>query len=383
MTGALAENVVHFTRLLRRAGLRCGPGAALTALRAVEAVGLRRRDDFRDALHAVLVTRREEGDVFRHAFEIFWRDPLGPEAAMAALLPKVPVSGPRPRPEPGQRRLASSGEPAARAAAPARPHSAELDLTMSWSNQEVLRTKDFEQMSAEEQRVAERLIAGLRLRGPPERMRRWRMDAAGDRVDLRRSFRATLRSGHGLIPLQRSTRVQRAPSLVLLLDISGSMDRYARVLLHFSHGLTNSRPRVSTFLFGTRLTNVTRQLRGRDVDVALEMVGRTARDWSGGTRIGASLGEFNRLWSRRVLGRGVVVLLITDGLDREGAAGIEKEAARLQRSCRRLVWLNPLLRYEGFEPRAAGIRALLRHVHDFRPVHNLESLEQLVEALSA
>jgi uncharacterized protein with von Willebrand factor type A (vWA) domain len=160
------------------------------------------------------------------------------------------------------------------------------------------------------------------------------------------------------------------------------MERYARMLLHFLHALTNGRDRVHTFLFGTRLTNVTRRLRHRDVDRALADVGEACRDWSGGTRIGACLRAFNHDWSRRVLGQNAVVLLITDGLDREGGTGIEREAERLRRSCRRLVWLNPLLRFSGFEPRAAGIRALLPHVDDFRPVHDLESLDQLAEALA-
>jgi uncharacterized protein with von Willebrand factor type A (vWA) domain len=237
-------------------------------------------------------------------------------------------------------------------------------------------------MSAEEEEAARRAIAALRLPAPVERTRRWRAETRGERIDLRRTLRASLRSGHGLIPLQRKSRLDRAPSVVVLCDISGSMDRYARILLHFTHVLTAQRPRVHTFLFGTRVTNVTRLLKHRDVDDAMARAGRAALDWSGGTRIGASLEAFNRRWSRRVLDRGSVVLLISDGLDRESAQGIDREAARLQRSCRRLIWLNPLLRYDRFEPKAAGIRALLRHVHDFRPVHNLESLEGLAAALS-
>jgi uncharacterized protein with von Willebrand factor type A (vWA) domain len=253
---------------------------------------------------------------------------------------------------------------------------------MSWSDQEVIRTRDFEQMSPEEMERARELMGQMVLALRTQRTRRWRRHIRGSAVDMRATLRASLRTGHGLIQLQRRSRMHRPPDLVVLCDISGSMERYARMLLHFLHGLTGTRERVHTLLFGTRVTNVTRQLRHRDVDDALARVGQTAPDWSGGTRIGASLEAFNRLWSRRLLGHGAVVLLITDGLDRDGARGIEKEAERLRRSSRRLIWLNPLLRYDGFEPKAAGVRALLGHVDDFRPVHNLESLESLVEALA-
>ena len=183
-------------------------------------------------------------------------------------------------------------------------------------------------------------------------------------------------------PLAFRARVQRTPPLVVLCDISGSMDRYARMLLHFLHAITNDRHRVHTLVFGTRLTNITRHLKHRDVDVALERVTASVQDWAGGTRIGASLAEFNRRWSRRLLGQNAVVLLISDGLDAESGEGLEFEVERLAKSCSRLVWLNPLLRYAGFEARPAGIRAMLPHVDDFLPVHNLSSLTELAKALS-
>ena len=381
--GALLENLVHFTRLLRGAGLPIGPGGTIDAVRAVEAVGLGRRDDLYWALHAVLVTRADQREVFDRAFDLFWRDPWGAERALAALLPTLEVPGRERPPPPARRRVAESAPPAPRTrpTGPPPPAPTEVDLVMTWSEREVLRTRDFEQMSRQEEAAARRLVAAMELRVDPHLTRRWRRDVRGARVDLRASLRASLRSGHGSIPLLKRSRVRRPPDLVVLCDISGSMERYARMLLHFLHALTGQRERVHTFVFGTRVTNITRLLRHRDVDDALQRVGRAATDWSGGTRIGASLATFNRLWARRVLGHGAVVLLITDGLDREGARDIAREAARLRRACRRLIWLNPLLRYEGFAPRAAGIRALLPHVDDFLPVHNLASLEQLAEVL--
>ncbi|HSM59931.1 MAG TPA: VWA domain-containing protein [Longimicrobiales bacterium] len=380
--GALVENLMRFVRLLRSAGLRCGAGASIETLRAVEAVGMTRRDDFFWALHAVLVTRHEEHEVFRRAFDLFWREPSREPPDLAGLLPaSLPAPRPAPR-KPGRRRVeaALGGTPAR--ARPRSPGGTVEERVYSWSDQEVLRTRDFEQMSVEEVARANRAVEALAPALPRYVTRRVRPDPRGGRVDLRRTLRASLRSGHGTIPLQRSRRGTRSLDVVLLCDISGSMERYSRVILHFAHALTGASERVHTFLFGTRVTNVTRQLRHSDVDAALQAVGRQAPDWSGGTRIGASLAAFNRVWSRRVLGRGAVVLLVTDGLDREGARGIVKEAARLRRSCRRLVWLNPLLRFEGFEPRAAGVRALLGQVDEMRPVHNLESLEQLVAALA-
>jgi uncharacterized protein with von Willebrand factor type A (vWA) domain len=197
---------------------------------------------------------------------------------------------------------------------------------------------------------------------------------------MRATLRASLRNA-GAIPLKLKSPKYRHPPLVILCDISGSMSRYSRMALHFVHAITNDRDRVYTFLFGTRLTNITRDLRHRDVDVALDRVATHVKDWSGGTRIGHCLHDFNTKWSRRVLSQGAVVLLITDGLDREGVEGLEDETMRLQKSCRRLMWLNPLLRYEAYRPQSQGAKAMIRHVDDFRPIHNLESMQNLADAL--
>lgn len=351
----------------------------MDALRALEAVGLSRRDDVFWALHAVLVRRPEDREVFRRAFESWWRAPGG--SALPQELAGRPVTVRPPRPRPGQARVAPPRE-----MPPYREESLlqeeEPDLHLAWSDREVSRTRDFEQMTADEAEAARRAVRDLTPALPHRPSRRPRWAPRPGRADLRRTLRAMGRSGHGFAPLQWVRPDSRPLDVVLLVDISGSMDRYARILLQFAHTLTAGSRRVHTFVFGTRLTDVTRQLRRRDADDALSRVGVAAGDWSGGTRIGAALESFNRRWSRRILGRGAVVLLFTDGLDRDGAAGIAREAARLRRSCRRLVWLNPLLRWEGFEPRAAGVRALLAEVDEHRPIHSLERVEQLAEALS-
>ncbi len=257
----------------------------------------------------------------------------------------------------------------------------EFDAAFSLSPREVLQHKDFETMTAAELAAVRAMLAGLRLPLPELPTRRTTPAERGHRVDLRATLRRATGAAGTLSPLAWRQRVRRTPPLVVLCDISGSMDRYARMLLHFLHAITTDRDRVHVLLFGTRLTNITRHLKHRDVDVALSRVTSAVSDWAGGTRIGSCLDEFNRRWSRRLLGQNAVVLLISDGLDAEGGAGLAAQMERLHKSCRRLVWLNPLLRYEGFEARPAGIRAMLPHVDDFLPVHNLESLKDLAAAL--
>ena len=382
--GRLAANLLHFARTLRAAGLPVGSGAVLDALRAVEAVGLARRDDFYWTLHAVFVRRADQRPLFDEAFHVFWRNPCLLERVTSLLLPTVQTP-PRGDAKPLSRRLSEAlfagagGEPRTKED----EEELELDARLTWSDREVLRSRDFEQMSAAELAAAKTAIARLRFAVPPAPTRRFRPHPHGSHVDMRSTFRRSLRHGAGEVLLIRRRRLRKPAPIVVLCDISGSMSRYSRVLLHFAHALARDRTRVFSFVFGTRLTNVTRQLRDRDVDAALDRASEAVEDWSGGTRIGQCLDRFNREWSRRVCGQGAVVLFISDGLDRDAGEGLEPQMERLRKSCRRLVWLNPLLRYEGFEPKAAGIRALLPHVDELRPVHNLESLENLAEAFLA
>ncbi|WP_051341089.1 vWA domain-containing protein [Azospirillum halopraeferens] len=379
----LAVNLMHFARALRAAGLPVGPGTLLRAIEAVETVGLGDRRDFYWALHAVFVTRREQRTVFDQAFHVFWRNPDLLKRMMGMMLPGL-RTGPDDR-KALSRRVADAlrGPGADDGAAAQEPERTEVesDAAFTVSDRELLQGKDFESMSAEELAQARRLMARLVLPVAAVPTRRFRPDPRGPRIDPRATLRRMLRSGGDVAEPARARRRTRPPPLVALCDISGSMGRYSRMLLHFLHALTNDRDRVHSFVFGTRLTPVTRHLRRRDVDAALDAVSAAVPDWSGGTRIAATLHAFNRVWARRVLGQGAIVLLITDGLDRDAGAGLAAEAARLHRSCRRLIWLNPLLRWEGFAPRASGVRALLPHVDEFRPVHSLNSLVDLARAL--
>jgi uncharacterized protein with von Willebrand factor type A (vWA) domain len=374
MDSFLPQNLMHFARLLRRAGLPIGPGKVVAALNALPLINLSSRDDVYWALHALLVDRHAHSEIFKLAFDQFWQASPTDDGS---LVEKGPRGAPEPKTLP--RRIAEAFGGAG--AAQSNDNQTRPEVVASWSAAEKRRGQDFETMSAAEMAEAKRLMAALRLPIPQVATRRFAPAAKGPRIDLRATLRSSLATGD-VVHLKRRARVRRHPPLVVLCDISGSMAAYARMLLHFLHAITNDRDRVHVFLFGTRLTNVTRELAHRDPDVALARVGRTVQDWSGGTRIGEALARFNQSWSRRVLGQGAVTLLISDGLDRDGGEGLAVQAQRLQRSCRRLIWLNPLLRYSAFEPKSAGIRALLPHVDEFRPVHNLDSLAALVAALS-
>ncbi len=378
----LGANVMHFARLLRRAGLPVGPSESITAMRALSLIDLGDKGEARAALKAAMIHRHEHEDVFDQAFALFWRDP---EAARQAAAMALMEAGKESRPErapPAGRRVAEAFAQPRASQKPPPDEPPTLDAVLTVSDQERLQRMDFEAMGADEIAVAKAAIRKLVLPLDLRPTRRLRPDPLGPRVDLRRTIRENRRHGGEILNIARSRRQARPPPLVVLCDISGSMARYAQILLHFLHAVTNDRDRVSVFLFGTRLTNITRQLRHRDPEVAFQTVAHIVPDWSGGTRIGEAIETFNRDWSRRVLGQGAVVLLITDGLDRDGAQGLAENMDRLHRSCTRLIWLNPLLRWSGFEPRSQGIRAMLPYVDEFRPVHNLASLRELVDLLS-
>jgi uncharacterized protein with von Willebrand factor type A (vWA) domain len=376
----LAENVMHFARALRQAGIAVGPDRVMDSLRALEVTGVARREDFYWTLASVFLSRREQFALFDQAFGLFWSNRLLPESAEAGLPLAAPALGPDRAPA---ARLADAlGLTRKTRLERELPRSAdEPDFAPSASQIEALRRKDFETMTTDEMAQAKKLIARLRLPIPDIATRRLQPDSHGRLVDLRGTLRASLRGNADVIPLRRRWHQHRHPPLVILCDISGSMSRYSRMFLHFMHAITNDRDRVHTFVFGTRLTNITRHLRRRDVDKALGAVSQAVADWSGGTRIGATLKEFNLRWSRRVLGQNAEVLLISDGLDRDAGLGLAQAMEWLHKSCRKLIWLNPLLRFEGFEPKAAGVRQMLPHVDAFVPAHSVDSLADLARIL--
>jgi uncharacterized protein with von Willebrand factor type A (vWA) domain len=378
--GVLAQNIIHFARALREAGVPLGPGAVLDALAAVEAAGIGDREDFYTTMHAVFVKKHEHSLLFDQAFQIFWKRQGFIEKLIAMLSPKAPSRPDLKPPEAGASRVAEALFKSVHDRNKPTP-AIELDARLTVSSAEILRSKDFAQMTAAEIEEARKAIAKLAMPEDKRRTRRFAPGGRPARIDARRSFRRSLQPG-GVIDLEFRSAVERAPPVVALCDISGSMNEYTRLFLHFLHALGETR-RVSTFLFGTRLTNVTRPMRARDPDDALARCSAMAVDWSGGTRIGEALARFNRDWSRRVLGQGAITLLITDGLERDSLDRLAAEMERLAKSSRRIIWVNPLLRYGDFAAKAGGIRAMLPYVHSFRPIHNLASMRDLCHALSA
>jgi len=376
-SGNIADNVIGFARALRTAGVPVGPGAVIDAMNALQLIDIGSRGDVYATLEAIFVKRHEHALIFAQAFDLFFRA----AEEWKHMLDSVPLPDhARKKPPPASRRVQEAmSQPTLRE----QPQVQEHDLRLSVSDKEILQKKDFAQMSVAEIVEATRAIARMSLPQAELETRRYRPDARGLRLDMRRTLRGSLRTGGEIVHIRKLGRIEKPAPIVALLDISGSMSEYTRLFLHFLHAITDARKRVSVFLFGTRLTNVTRALRARDPDEALASCSATVEDWAGGTRIATSLHSFNKLWARRVLGQGAIVLLISDGLEREADSRLAFEMDRLHRSCRRLIWLNPLLRFGGFEPKAQGIKMMLPHVDEFRPVHNLTSIEELITALSS
>ncbi|WP_085805969.1 vWA domain-containing protein [Roseovarius albus] len=387
----LTHNITHFARALRRAGLPAGPGRVLDAVRAVQAAGFTSKQDFFFTLRACFINRPEQRAVFAQIFRLYWRDPQYLEHMMSLLMPSMRGVQEERQAKAAEKRAAEALLDGLEPEQPVEDHHPEeflidIDASMTMSAQERLRTLDFEQMSADEIAQAKRMLARLQLPIKPYASRRGQANPHGMRIDARATLRAALRRGGEIRRIHRQKPRDRWPNLVVLCDISGSMSQYSRMVLHFLHAVANHKgagwAQVHAFTFGTRLTNITRHLATRDVDAALATAGAEAQDWEGGTRIGECLHAFNRDWSRRVMGQGAVVLLITDGLDRGQPDVLEQEIPRLQRTARRLIWLNPLLRWEDFAPKAQGIAAMLPYVDSFRAGHSIASLEELAAVIS-
>lgn len=388
----LGHNITHFARALRAAGLPVGPEQVIDAVRAVAAAGFTSRADFFYALRASLVTRPEHLAVFAQIFRLYWRDPRYMEHMMAKMLPAIRGVQEDRGAQAAEKRAAEALLDGVAQDAPEVEGNdndemqIDIDASATMSAEERLRQLDFEQMSTAEIAEAKRMLARLRLPVKPFASRRGIASPQGARIDMRRSMRGALRHGGEMRRIHRKAPRDRWPNLVVLCDISGSMSQYSRMVLHFLHAVANQKgagwAQVHAFTFGTRLTNITHHLATRDVDAALAAAGRQAQDWEGGTRIGACLHAFNRDWSRRVMGQGAVVLLITDGLDRDAPEDLAREMERLHLSSRRLMWLNPLLRWKGFAAKAQGIRAMLPHVDAFRAGHSIATLDDLADAIS-
>lgn len=381
----LTRHVIGFGRVLRRAGLPVGTAQIMDALRALQLVGLRRRDDVYQAFYSIFVTHRDQVELFDQAFDLFWRSPSQLPSMMSLLLPRSPVPASQP---PASLRVRQAMQesrlqiPPLKSRKP-RQDPPEPEIVFTYSPQEILRKKDFADFTTDEILEARRMLAEMRWPIEPYETRRRVPDPQGHLLDLRQTIRRSLRHHGEFVHLRWRGSGEKVRPLVVLCDISGSMERYSRMLLHFMHAITEGMQRVETFVFGTRLTRITRYLSKKDIDVAIREVSQVVNDWAGGTKIGEALKDFNFLWARRVLRNGAVVLIISDGWDRGNVELLEQEIQRLSRSCYRLIWLNPLLGYEGYEPLTRGMQTAMPYIDDFLPVHNLESLEQLGRHLAA
>jgi hypothetical protein len=361
-------NVTRFARVLRRAGLDVEPGQTSTFLRALALLGFDRRGDVRSAGRAIFVRRREDGPIYDAAFDLFWRR-HGGGSGLEGRLPRIT-----------QRERGASGE-TPRDGDPASDETVTTIRPGSTTPREVLRTADFASLTAEETRDAQAMLEALRPRLPLRRSRRSRVGRGGHRPAARSMLRHALASGGEALRWRWLRRTTRPRPIVLVCDISGSMERYSRFMLRFAHALQRSGAPVEVYVFGTRLTRITRQLRVRSPDAALRRVADRVVDWSGGTRIGESLRQLNRRWVRRTVRSGAIVLLMSDGWERGDPAVLAREMATLRRSCHRLIWIDPLAAREGFEPATAGLQAALPHVDEFVPAASVASLAALAERL--
>ena len=375
--GHLLHNLLLFGRVLRGLGLNIHAGRMLDAVRVLDLVGVRRRRDLSDALKTVLVHRQQDLALFDEAFEAFWRSKrddlttldlrsLGEQRRFRR--PQVMPPGPDADSDQGSE--ADGGQDEDR-----------VDLTRTYSAREVLRTKDFARYTVEEFAQAQEMMEGLDWDQGMRKTRRW-TPGKGSSLDRRRLMRQSLRFGGEIVTLPYQRRRKKPRPLVLICDVSGSMERYTRILLHFVHSIATGPDQVEAFLFATRLTRITGHLAHKDIDQAVSDVARAVPDWAGGTRIGEALKSFNYDWGRRVLGRGAVVLVISDGWDRGEPDLLSDGMARLQRSSHRLIWLNPLLGAPDYEPATRGMQAALPYIDDLLPVHNLASLVDLGHHLS-
>jgi uncharacterized protein with von Willebrand factor type A (vWA) domain len=381
-SGQFLHNLLLFGRLLRGLGMDVNPGRMIDLVQAFDLIEIGRKEDFYHTTRSLLVHNHEDIPLFDQAFEMFWRKPVEDwiDLDISSLMQKKsadpliippPLEIPEEAPEMETDEGASDSE-----------DMVVIEITKTYSARDVLQNKDFADLSSQEMEAVKKMMQQLNLRLGERRTRRKRPGREHN-IDLRRTLRKSYQYGGEVLTWARREARHKPRPLVIIADISGSMERYTRLLLHFIYGLTQTLNQpVEAFVFSTRLTRITRQLRNRDIDQALNEVSLVVQDWAGGTRTGESLKDFNYFWGRRVLGRGAVVLIISDGWDRGDTDILEQEIARLQRSCYRLIWLNPLLGSPSYEPLTRGMQTSLPYIDDFLPVHNLASLEDLAGHLA-
>ena len=380
VTPKLDQNILLFIRLLRAVGMKVGPASVIDAIEAAQLTGLDDKSIFFHGLSSCLVKTPQDRELFKQAFFLFWQNPKFQERMRDLLIPQFKSPHETEEDALSQRledALGNSDIPDHQSDT----ETIEIDASGTVSDIEFFQQKDFRMMTKEEIETAIKAIKSLRLHLPKKPSRRYKPSLRGSNVDMRRSLRFAPKTFGNVLPYFTERHFEDRP-IVIVLDISGSMDNYTRMMLHFMHTLTAQHQKVTSFIFGTHLTNITRQLRARDIDEALKAVSESADDWSGGTRIAKNIENFNKHWSRRVLSGNPIVLLISDGLEKIHDDSLSFEIERLQKSSKSLIWLNPLLRFKDFSPKSLSIRRILDHVDAFLPIHSLSSMTELAASLS-
>ena len=378
----LDKNIIFFARLLRASGISIGSGSILDSIESVKLIEFTKKSTFFYALQTSLIKRPEDMKIFEQAFHLFWQNPRFQDRIRDLLLPQTQLTGNQEEKEELAKRIQET------LAKPQNPKSEIdkqekllIDASGTASETQIFKEKDFEMMSGEELKKASQSIKEILIKMPKKPFRRFEKNSLATKISIRSSLKEA-KKNFGLVIPKFVKKKDKPRSVVVLIDISGSMENYSRMMIHFVHNLRQHHKQVSAFLFGTKLTNITNQLKNKDIDVALKEVSKATNDWAGGTRIRDSIFLFNKTWVRRVSSSSSLIFLISDGLDRDHNTDLFNQMERLQKSCYKLVWLNPLLRFKDFLPKSISIKRILLNVDAFLPIHSVESIQNLTSSIA-
>ena len=373
----LLDNILSFIRLLRKSGVKIGNQSSIDALKSIRLLKIGNRKEFYWALHTTLINRNEDKQIFDQCFYLFWQNPKIMEQVFNLLIPQI---GTQKSPENPKKQLKRISENLGKKNIDLEKNQKDeivFDSQMSWSNKSSINSKDFEMMSSNELKEAEEVIKKLLIKSQTQLTRRWKNMDRGVKVSFKNTIKKSIQN-NGIIKLGYKDKIKKSKSLVILIDISGSMESYSRIMLFFSHLLMKQQNDIEVFTFGTSLTRITRLLKNKDIDFSLNKIGSFVTDWAAGTKITSSIHDFNLNWSRRILTQNQSLILISDGLERDQSKNLDFEINRLSMFTKNIIWLNPLLRYKKFEPKVASIKTILKHVDRIVPIHNINSIDKLV-----
>ena len=374
----LLENILRFIRLLRNSGIRIGNQSSIDALNSIKILKIGNRNEFYWALHSNLIYRNEDKEIFDQCFHLFWQNPKILQQMFNLLLPQIGTQKAPTTNKKQLKRISDNIQKQNKDIEKEKKEEIIFDSKMSWSNKSALNTKDFEMMSLKEIKQAEKEIKKFLIKSKTQISRRWKKNNQSSKISTKYTIKKSVKN-KGIIHLAFKDRIKIFKPLVILIDISGSMESYSRIMLFLSHILIQQHKNIEIFTFGTKLTRITKFLKNKDVDLSLDKIGKFVNDWAAGTKITSSIKDFNFNWSRRILTQNQTLLLITDGLERDDSQNLDFEINRLSLFTNNIIWLNPLLRYEKFEPKVNSIKTILRHVDKHVPIHNINSIKRLVE----